>query len=92
MTNDEITEYQCRPPLFTPHGDVPLQQRLIFACLLRLERKFTKYFYEEQQSEAQDDPQELEEAGHRFGPLSIENLNQTGPLLVKDQVASYLMP
>ena len=65
---------------------------MIFACLLRLERKFTKYFYEEQQSEAQDDPQELEEAGHRFGPLSVENLNQTGPLLVRDQVASYLMP
>ena len=36
--------------------------------------KFTKYFYEKQHSEAHDDPEELEEAGHMLGSLPVENL------------------
>ena len=36
--------------------------------------KFTKYFYEKQHSEAHHYPEELEEAGHVFGSLPVENL------------------
>ena len=48
--------------------------RITFCLSAPVPGNFTKYFYEKQHSEAHDDPEELEEAGHMFGSLPVENL------------------